>query len=37
LLRIYGDDRRFLGIGELTGDGWLAPKRIFKLAEEAGG
>jgi tRNA pseudouridine55 synthase len=37
LLRIYGDDRRFLGIGELTGDGWLAPKRIFKLAEDAGG
>jgi len=37
LVRIYGSDERFLGIGELAGDGWLAPKRVFNLAQGADG
>ncbi len=31
LLRVYGSDQRFLGIGEAVGDGRLAPKRVFNL------
>jgi tRNA pseudouridine55 synthase len=34
LVRVYAGENRFLGIGELTGDGWLAPKRVFNLAQE---
>jgi tRNA pseudouridine55 synthase len=30
LVRVYGDERRFLGIGERSEDGWLAPKRVFR-------
>jgi tRNA pseudouridine55 synthase len=30
LLRVYRDDRTFLGVGELGEDGWLAPKRVFR-------
>ena len=29
LVRVFGEDRRFLGIGEVVGDGLLAPKRLF--------
>ncbi len=29
LVRVYGDDRRFLGIGEVARDGRLAPRRLF--------
>lgn len=29
LVRVYGADRRFLGLGEVTPDGRLAPKRLF--------
>ncbi len=32
LVRVYADARRFLGVGRLTGDGMLAPRRIFRLA-----
>lgn len=31
LVKVYGAERRFLGIGELAGEGMLAPKRIFML------
>jgi tRNA pseudouridine55 synthase len=34
-VRVYGGDERFLGIGELVGKGWLVPKRVFNLAQEA--
>ena len=29
LIRLYNEDRRFLGIGEVLRDGRLAPKRLF--------
>lgn len=29
LVRTYGPQDRFLGVGELTGDGKLAPRRVF--------
>ncbi len=29
LARVYGDEGRFLGIGELLADGRLAPRRVF--------
>lgn len=32
LTRVYGTEDRFLGIGELTGEGTVAPKRIFLSA-----
>ena len=31
-VRVYTDDTRFLGVGSLTGDGMLVPRRIFRLA-----
>ena len=37
LTRVYDASGRFLGIGELTGMGSVAPKRIFLPAEVAGG
>jgi tRNA pseudouridine55 synthase len=30
LVRVYGNDRTFLGVGQLDHEGWLAPKRIFR-------
>jgi tRNA pseudouridine55 synthase len=30
LVRVYRDNRTFLGMGEFVEDGWLAPKRIFR-------
>ena len=33
LVRVYGVDARFIGIGDLTGDGVVRPKRIFLLGE----
>ncbi len=30
LVRVYRDDRTFLGVGEQSKDGWLAPKRVFR-------
>ncbi len=32
LFRAYREDGRLLGIGQATGDGRLAPKRLFRLA-----
>lgn len=32
LIKVYGPDERFLGVGELTGSNSVAPKRIFMLA-----
>lgn len=32
LARIYGETREFLGVGELSGDGMVAPRRVFRLA-----
>jgi tRNA pseudouridine55 synthase len=32
LVKVYGADQVFLGIGELTGEGLVAPRRIFKHA-----
>jgi tRNA pseudouridine55 synthase len=31
LARVYGDGERFLGVGELPGDGQVAPRRVFQL------
>lgn len=32
LVRVYRDDALFIGVGELAGNGRLAPKRVFRLA-----
>jgi tRNA pseudouridine55 synthase len=34
LARVYEADKRFLGVGELSGDGQLAPRRVFLTQEE---
>jgi tRNA pseudouridine55 synthase len=34
LVRVYGKDKEFLGVGELSVDGQLAPKRVFKTGEK---
>lgn len=34
LARVYAADKRFLGVGELSGDGQLAPRRVFLTQEE---
>lgn len=34
LVRVYGPDRKFLGVGELSEDGTLAPRRVFQLQEK---
>jgi len=34
LVRVYVAGGRFLGVGELSGDGQLAPRRVFNLNEE---
>lgn len=31
LARVYGAGRRFLGVGELAGNGRLAPRRVFQI------
>ena len=33
-VRVYGPDRGFLGVGELSTDGKLAPRRVFKTSEK---
>lgn len=33
LARVYEAGSRFLGVGELSGDGWLAPRRVFLTQE----
>ena len=32
LTRVYGERREFLGVGELSGDGMIAPRRVFRVA-----
>jgi tRNA pseudouridine55 synthase len=34
LVRVYQAGHRFLGVGELSGDGMLAPRRVFQLQEK---
>ncbi|MDA0707079.1 MAG: tRNA pseudouridine(55) synthase TruB [Proteobacteria bacterium] len=34
LVRAYGDDARFLGVGAASEDGSLAPKRVFNTGEK---
>ncbi len=34
LVRVYVAGGRFLGVAELSEDGWLAPRRVFNLAEK---
>jgi tRNA pseudouridine55 synthase len=34
LVRVYVAAGRFLGVGELSDDGRLAPRRVFNLNEE---
>lgn len=34
LARVYEAESRFLGVGELTGDGQVAPRRVFLTHEE---
>ena len=34
LARVYAADERFLGVGELTGGGLLAPRRVFQTQEK---
>lgn len=38
LIRLYDQNRRFLGLGEIRPDGWLVPKRLVAtpIAEAAG-
>lgn len=35
LARVYVDEGRFLGIGELLADGRLAPRRVFQMQEKS--
>lgn len=34
LVRVYGEEQKFCGVGELSGDGNLAPKRVFHSGEK---
>ncbi len=34
LVRVYATGRKFLGVGELSGDGLLAPRRVFQIQEK---
>jgi hypothetical protein len=34
LVRVYAEANEFVGVGELSGDGTLAPKRVFRLGEK---
>ncbi len=34
LVRVYGSDAEFAGVGELSRDGHLAPRRVFHLGEK---
>jgi tRNA pseudouridine55 synthase len=33
LARVYGENREFLGVGELSGDGKVAPRRVFRVTQ----
>lgn len=34
LVRVYGAGKQFLGVGELSEDGLLAPRRVFQIQEK---
>ena len=34
LIRVYNDEPRFLGVGEASGNGSIAPKRVFLMGEK---
>jgi tRNA pseudouridine55 synthase len=34
LVRVYAEADEFVGVGELSGDGTLAPKRVFRFGEK---
>jgi tRNA pseudouridine55 synthase len=34
LARVYGGEDVFVGVGELSGDGWLHPRRVFRAPEQ---
>ena len=34
LVRVYNDESQFLGVGEASGDGSVAPKRVFLMGEK---
>jgi len=34
-VRVYAESQRFLGVGELSNDGQLAPRRVFRMGEES--
>lgn len=34
LARVYGENREFLGVGESSGNGTIAPRRVFRVAPE---
>jgi len=34
LVRVYEPGKKFLGVGELSGDGLLAPRRVFQFEEK---
>jgi tRNA pseudouridine55 synthase len=34
LVRVYAEANKFIGVGELSGQGSLAPKRVFQLGEK---
>lgn len=34
LTRVYAEGQKFLGVGELSGDGQLAPRRVFQTQEK---
>lgn len=34
LVRVYSDEPLFLGVGELSGDGTIVPKRVFLMGEK---
>jgi tRNA pseudouridine55 synthase len=34
LVRVYNDEAQFLGVGEASGDGSVAPKRVFLMGEK---
>jgi hypothetical protein len=34
LVRVYRAGEKFVGVGELSGDGRVAPRRVFNLQEK---
>ena len=34
LVRVYGADEEFIGVGDVSVDGQLAPRRVFRIGEK---